>query len=180
VNAVDQALLDVTERACRAFQKLTGRTNVWIAVQLTNVSIVIYFVWAAVYFWRTELWLRMFVAAFCVGVLYALTKTIFKVPIEESEMNAYRRVARGLRNPRRVRDALLRISFLTLAVVLLPPIVFVYATLGLATFLLAYSLIVFTTILLYVIACDPLPPCAGTVREWVRALVRARAVPESQ
>lgn len=180
MNYVDQAILDVTEWCCRRFQVLTGRTNVWLAVQLTNVSIVVYFVWAAVYFWQTELWLRVSVAAFCVGVLYTLTKTIFKVPIEESEGDAYRRVAKGLRNPRRIRDALLRISFLTLSVLLFGPTVFSYAILRLGTILLSYSLIVFTTVLLYVLACDPLPPCAGTVREWLRGLAPSRAVSESR
>lgn len=180
VNAVDQAILNITERCCRTFQALTGRTNVWLAVQLTNLSVVVYFVWAAVYFWRSELWLRVSVAAFCAGVLYALTRTVFKVPIEESEANAYRRVAKGVRNPRRLRDALLRISFLTLLVVLFGPTVFVYAVLGLRTFLLSYSLIAVTTVLLYVLACDPLPPCRGAVRDWLRALAPSRAVSESR
>ena len=47
---LDSALLDIAERVCRRFQLLTGRTNVWLAVQLTNLSIIVYFVWAAAYF----------------------------------------------------------------------------------------------------------------------------------
>ena len=31
-----------------------------------------------------------------------------------------------------------------------------------------YSLVVLTTIVLYLLACDPLPPCPGTLREWLR------------
>src|SRR6185295_2757628 len=114
---IDSVILDLTERACRRFQMLTGRTNVWLAGQLTNLSIIVYFVWAAMAFWNTDATTRTLVALFCVGVLYALTQTIFKVSIESSESHAYRRVAKGLRNPRRIGDALLRISFLTLAVV---------------------------------------------------------------
>jgi hypothetical protein len=38
---VDSAILDVVERLCRRFQLWTGRTNVWLAFQLTNLSIVI-------------------------------------------------------------------------------------------------------------------------------------------
>jgi len=30
---------------------------------------------------------------------------------------------------------------------------------------------------LYLLACDPLPPCEGKVREWLRSLVPARRVP---
>src|SRR5437899_1720565 len=164
---IDAAILNVTESFCHTFQRLTGRTNVWLAVQITNLSIIVYFVWAAVYFWRRDLWLRIAVGLFCSGVFYALTQTVFKVPMEEYENNAYRRVARGFRNPRRVRDILLRLSFLTLAVLLCYPILFVYVTLRVPIVLLSYSLIVLTTVLLYLLACDPLPPCAGKVREWV-------------
>jgi len=42
---VDSAVLDLTERICRRFQMWTGRTNVWLAFQFTNLSIVVYFIW---------------------------------------------------------------------------------------------------------------------------------------
>lgn len=45
-------------------------------------------------------------------------QTVLTTPIEAIESNAYRRVAKGLRNPRRVRDPALRIPFLTLSIVL--------------------------------------------------------------
>ena len=173
-TAIDLAILDLTERACRRFQVLTGRTNVWLAVQLTNLSIVVYFVWMAVYFWGNGIALRVFIALFGGGVLYALTQTIFKVPVEAYEEDVYRRLTKGFRNPRRVRDAQLRISFLTLSVVLSYPIVFAYITLRIHALLLSYSLIVLTTVVLYLLACDPLPPCAGRIREWLRQPVVAR------
>src|SRR4029453_12321610 len=47
---IDSAVLDLPEWACRKFQALTGRTNIWLAVQLTNLSIIVYFVGAAAYF----------------------------------------------------------------------------------------------------------------------------------
>ena len=47
---IDELILDLTERLCQRFQVLTGRTNVWLAVQLTNLSIIIYFFSAAIYF----------------------------------------------------------------------------------------------------------------------------------
>jgi hypothetical protein len=37
-----------------------------------------------------------------------------------------------------------------------------------------YSLVVLTTAVLYLLACDPLPPRRGTVVEWLRSLVPAR------
>jgi hypothetical protein len=180
VQTVDLAVLDAVEALCRTFQRLTGRTNVWLAVQLTNVSIVVYFVWAALFFWQRDLPTRLFVGAFCGGVLWALTQTVLKDPIELYEAQAYRRVAKGLRNPRRVRDVSLRISFLTLTVLLAGPIAFVYANQQQTVLLLGYSLILLTTIALYLLACDPLPPCRSAVRDWLDAMAaaRGRAAPQ--
>jgi hypothetical protein len=171
---IDALILDLTERACRRFQRLTGRTNVWLAVQLTNVSIIVYFAWAAVSFSIGRFAARVFIAIFATGVLYALTQTVFRVSIETSEQAAYSRVARGLRNPRRVRDALLRVSFLTLSLILGYPALFVYMNLHVPVLLLGYSLIVLTTVVLYLLACDPLPPCPGRVREWLRGFAPSR------
>jgi hypothetical protein len=111
---------------------------------------------------------------FCGAVFFALTRTIFKVPIEASETEAYRRVAKGLRNPRRIRDAQLRIAFLTLSVVLFYPLWFAYIALHLRFVLLTDALIILTTVVLYVLACDPLPPCASRVREWFRGTTPAQ------
>jgi hypothetical protein len=166
---VDSALVDLTEWWCRKFQLWTGRSNVWLAFQLTILSIIVYFVWAGLYFLIIDPLARVVLGLFCVGLFYVLTQTIFKVPIEAYEASAYQRVAQGLRNPRRLRDAPLRIAFLTLAVLLAYPIGLVYATLRLQVVLLTYSLIVLTTIVLYLLACDPLPPCRGRLWEWWRA-----------
>jgi hypothetical protein len=174
VTHLDAAILDAAEWACQKFQLLTGRTNVWLAVQLTNLSIILYFVWAAMAFAQADVSVRVFVGVFCAALLYALTQTVFKVSIEESETNAYRRVAKGLRNPRRIRDAQLRLSFLTLSVFMSSLVGFLYLTLHLRLALLTYSLIVLTTMLLYLLACDPLPPCTGKVREWLQSLQAAR------
>jgi hypothetical protein len=177
---IDSAILNLTEWSCRKFQLLTGRTNVWLALQLTNVSIVIYFVWAGAYFWSRDIGQRILIGLFCVGLLYALTQTVFRVPIESYENAAYRRVAKGFRNPRRVRDALLRVSFLTLSMVLWYPILFVYLNLHSQVLLLTYFLVLLTTVVLYLLACDPLPPCRAKLREWFRAVVRLPAIkPES-
>ena len=171
---IDSAILNLTEWLCRRFQLLTGRTNVWLAVQLTNLSIIVYFVWAGVYFWSRDVAARIALGLFCSGLLYVLTQTIFKVPIEAYENDAYRRVAKGFRNPRRVRDARLRISFLTLSFVLFYPILFVYMNLRAPRAFLTYSLIVLTTVVLYLLACDPLPPCAGKLTEWLRGSAPSR------
>jgi len=183
---IDGFILDLTERLCQRFQELTGKTNVWIAVQLTNLSIIVYFFSAAFYFpLLPSLWWRLAVALFCATVLYALSQTVLKESIKTAESNAYTRVAKGLRNPRRLRDAPLRISFLLMSVLMLYLLVFVYVlrrfTPQLLPYrapvyiaLLSYSLIALTTVLLYVIACDPLPPCVSKVRVWLRGVSAQR------
>ena len=67
-----------------------------------------------------------------------------------------------------MRDAQLRIAFLTVSIMLSYPLWFAYITLRLRFALLTDALIILTTVVLYVLACDPLPPCAGKVREWLR------------
>ena len=166
---VDSALLNFTERMCRRFQTWTGRTNVWLAFQLTNRSIVLYFVWVAgLYVFSMDLMLRVLVALFSGALFFALTRTIFRTSIEGLENEAYRRLAKGLGNPRRIRDAQLRIAFLTLSIVLSYPLWLAYITLHLRFVLFAEALIILTTVVLYVLACDPLPPCPGTVKDWLR------------
>ncbi len=175
---VDAALLNLAEYCSHRFQLLTGRTNVWLALQLTNLNIVFYFVWAFAYFWNRGLVLRILLGLFCLGLLYVMTQTIFKVSIEAYEQSAYQRVAKGHRNPRRIRDAPLRISFLTLTIVLGYPLYLVLghpeilanAVVNSRVVMLMYLLIVLTTIVLYLLACDPLPPCTGKVTEWLRSL----------
>jgi hypothetical protein len=92
---IDSAMLTLAEWFCHKFQRLTGRTNVWLAVQLTNLSIIVYFIWANAYFWRSDVAARIVLGLFCSGLLYMLTQTIFKEPIEAYENNAYRRVTKG-------------------------------------------------------------------------------------
>jgi hypothetical protein len=99
MSYIDSALLNLTQWFCRKFQLLTGRTNVWLGLQLTNLSIVVYFVWAGAYFWSSDLGPRIAGGLFCGALLYALTQTVLRVPIESYENNAYERVAKGLLNP---------------------------------------------------------------------------------
>jgi hypothetical protein len=176
---IDSMMLHVTESSCRRFQVLTGRTNIWLAAQLTNLSIVVYFVWAALYFWSAGLTTRIFVGLFCSALLSFLTQTVFKVPVEQYEQGAYRRVAQGFANPRRLRDAVLRISFLILCLGLCCPALFAYRNLRLHIAVLPYSLVLLTTVVLYLLACDPLPPCEAKLKDWRLVRVVARMYTEA-
>ena len=102
------------------------------------------------------------------------SRTILRTPIDFAETQAYARVAKGLRNPRRIRDAQLRIAFLTLSILLSYPLWLAYLTLHLRFVLLMEASIVLTTVVLYVLACDPLPPHAAKVRGWLTADLTVR------
>jgi hypothetical protein len=189
MTRIDAAILRLTEWCCRQFQLLSGRSNIWLALQLTNLSIVIYFVWAGAVFWSHDWPTRILLAAFCSALLYILTQTIFREPIEASEASALQRLSKGYRNPRRVRDLPLRISFLALSIVFFYPIILIYRYqhlplvslhLRIRLVFLSYSLIVLTTMVLYVLACDPLPPCVGKVRAWLQSMARATWRPLSR
>src|SRR5258708_33611080 len=99
---VDSAVLDFTEQMCRRFQTWTGRTNVWLAFQLTNLSIVVYFIWVTgLYFLSVDFAFRLFVALFCGGGVFLVTRSLFNrpsgAPQDESHPRAgpvYRTVAR--------------------------------------------------------------------------------------
>ena len=85
MTRVDSAVLNLAEGLCQKFQLLTGRTNVWLALQLTNLSIIVYFVWAGLQFLNSDPATRTAIGVFCGGLLYVLTQTVFKVPIETDE-----------------------------------------------------------------------------------------------
>src|SRR5260221_9418626 len=113
-----------------------------------------------------------------------MAETISKVQTRTMEKSAYRRVAKGLKNHRRVRDAPLRIPFLTLSLMSFVPLLFLPADLKqlagrispllYRSALLGYSLIVLTTIVLYLLACDSFAPCAARLTAWLRALIPPR------
>jgi hypothetical protein len=111
-----------------------------------------------------------------------VTRTIFRTSIDFAESQAYGRVAKGLRNPRRFRDAQLRIAFLTLSVfvvltistALSSPLIYASAARHARFLLLTSALVVLTTVVLYVLACDPLPPAPGRLRVRLRSLMPAR------
>jgi hypothetical protein len=79
---------------------------------------------------------------------------------------------------------MLRIAFLTLSLVLfafvllLYPHLRAYLDLSPGIFVVTLGLTVLTTAILYLLACDPLPPCPGKAWEWLRGLIPARRATE--
>ena len=168
MTSIDAHLVNLTERVCHRLQRLTGTTNIWLASQLTNLSIIGYFAWATAYSWTIPIEAKIALGLYCGGLLWMLAGTVFRVPVEMQEQHAYRRVANRTRNPRRLRDRALRIAFLVLSTMLATPAVLIFVKFGSRLAVLIYSLVVLTTTVLYLLACDPLPPCEGKLRAWFR------------
>ena len=171
---LDTAILDSTERLCHRFQLATGKTKVWVAVQLTNLSIVMYFVWAG----RAPPppprrgW---------------PSRCLRRVP-GRAESDSLESAAGNLREQRvpsrgqgaeepetAARRAPAHLVPHAVGVVLSYPILPLYSLSHAAVLLRLSPWIVLTTVVLYVLPCDPLPPCVGKVREWLRGLVHAPA-----
>ena len=76
-------------RTCRSYQPS------WSATLPANLAVVVFFVWAGMHFEIGGRLFRIALAAFCAGLLYLLTQTLFRVPVETYENSAYRRVSRG-------------------------------------------------------------------------------------
>ena len=64
---------------------------------------------------------------------------------------------------------------MTLALLLWYPAVYAYVTLHVQVLMLTYSLIVLTTAILYLVACDPLPPSEVKVNERAESRVQVPA-----
>jgi hypothetical protein len=79
ITYLDGRILNAIERGCRSFQRLTGKTNLWHAAQLMNLSIIVYVLWAVMYSWRAPVCWRVAVAVFCGLLVYILTQAILKV-----------------------------------------------------------------------------------------------------
>lgn len=59
------------------------------------------------------------------------------------------------------------------------PLWFAYRILHLRFIPPLAALVLLTTVILYVLASDPLPPCASKVREWLRGLGPARSISDA-
>ena len=60
------------------------------------------------------------------------------------------------------------------SLVVAPPSLKAYMALHWNVAVLGISLIFLTIVVLYLLACDPLPPCPGKIKQWIQNLVPSR------
>jgi hypothetical protein len=162
IRAADNYLISKLEKVTHWVQRWTGKTNYWLSSRL--IFILIYMLVAEVMFYfvrgKAPIWLGfhnfgkfdLYYSFVLVPVLLIDAAWGWKV----KEQLAYDRLSRGLANPSKIRtfDASARLLFLLL-----------YIGATVARF---YDLYLFTvTLLIFLNACDPLPPCQGKIKEWL-------------
>jgi hypothetical protein len=174
--ALDRLLLETTERSAHRFQRWTGKNNFWWMRQLLVIQALCLLAvaveplylstlpWAS----RITLSLLLLVMVMFLGVTGRLN---LASQLDHMEGEAYKRLQQGLANPEKIHPAYFVFRLVTLFVFM--PIVLLMGVsyhiniiVGLATVALAY-----------LSACDPLPPCAGKIKEWWLSL---RAAPKLQ
>jgi hypothetical protein len=171
LNKIDAFFLDRYQKFAHRFQRLTGKTNFWIAAKLRlliatrfalEIILTVYHIdprWLHhfdIQPFRSgwELWFY-----FCSGA-FILRHGLFCWRTQEAE--AFRRLERGLGNDLRVNPIT---RFLRFAFLLCIPLWVADLFFG----VMSISLPLFLSIM-YLEACDPLPPCRGKIREWIEAM----------
>lgn len=173
----DRWLIDQLEKLCHKFQRLTGRTNFWLAavaawiiVYCDLASAMSFFLpelprwvtWLGI--WKVsrpfELWMYSF------GVVIWIVDGTFGYHYREKQ--ALTRLELGLANPSKIFLPALMFRWVITVVAI---------QIGITGRWLPSAMIMASTCWLQV--CDPLPPQKSKVREWIESL-SARLVPVGQ
>ena len=164
---LDDWVIEKTEKFCHWFQKWTGKTNYFLA-QVMAVFLFGFFTSYAVEFFLENHVAHATFYGF-LGAVYLLN--VFWI-IPEREQNAFKRLSEKVANP--IKNGIIYkiIRLFTLIAVLFyclieTVLIFRFGNIFDVRFLVfALSLLGF----FYFIACDPLPPCSGKLREKIGAL----------
>lgn len=178
IFSVDEWLIERYEHVAHRAQMFTGKTNFWmagacyLACGLICALSVVLFVYGVQPAWAMRLGIYASAGSHRVWIDFAVAslwarRGLFGWKREESR--AFARLADGVSNPRRIHapDKILRLFF-----VCFYGSIFVV---GLFVEPRFYTFGVLFVSALYLEACDPLPPCAGKIREWLSAWSRCSA-----
>lgn len=157
---LDFKIIQLVEKFCHWFQRLTGKTNYWLAqkvfiaacmasslamvITLSNAKNLATLIWSFILIiWATYIWR---------SALNLATKIM--AHWKDEEQMAYIRLAKGLSNPCKLNPHIIdiRLVFLatTLIILILDSVTMSPSFVTIFLFLLSFGL--------YLISCDPLPP----------------------
>ncbi|MBI1957310.1 MAG: hypothetical protein HYS44_02535 [Candidatus Niyogibacteria bacterium] len=157
--AADNWLILQFERFSHWFQRLTGKTNFFLTAALSLVISVVYFFLA----FFTQL------PIYFIGSAFFFIYSIFA---QWSEKQGLDRVSRGFANPKKT---LLPIKFIRIGIpVIYVPLIFSNLEFGVVNWM-SNGILFLVWAILYLFACDPLPPGTSKLREWANSLKAAFA-----
>jgi hypothetical protein len=183
---IDMFLLTSLERFTHKFQRLTGKTNFWLASQMVVIRIMVYIVWILETF-EVFAYIPVWLAAPSVAMSTLLLWLVGVRPnyrlakgFEIKEKDAYLRVAKGLANPKKIAHGFGVFRIVTL--ISAPSLFLLLSTLSTATSTKLGGTILGITIPVqfYLEACDPLPPCSSKIMDWFRSFRKKPVPAESQ
>jgi hypothetical protein len=166
---VDWFLIRAIEKTAQTFQKLTGKTHYWVVRQLAVILILIYS-WAAVspLFAPKVPFFERVLATLFVGLMvwFFFIRWLLHVAnrMEEVERAAFLRVSQGIANPVKIMPIFIIGRLLITSLVALD----VYLTIissALSSRDFASPILL---LIVYLAACDPLPPAPSKVRQWLQ------------
>ena len=159
LEKMDQFLLNRIEKFCHRFQRLTGKTNLFLSLPVISAFVTIIFL--KDFGDHKMSFLSLIVA---LGGITEMMMYHFK----EKEKSAYDRISRGLFNPRKIEPFFIFLRKFS--------IIFFCLYFLLAEWL-AVCGIFCLCLFFYLDSCDPLPPCRGKIREMIDAFFAPKPVP---
>lgn len=173
----DVAVISFLEKQLHRFQRLTGKTNFWVAKQICMLQIVLWgiFLIAIPFENFPPVWERSLLILICIGVSPLAFTIVYSRAkrCDQMEKDAFIRLENGVANKGK-NMSVHRVFHVLILITFFLSISLEYR--GLIT-RSAIQLIYFSDILrLYLMVCDPLPPCAGKIKEWLGSFKPAPAL----
>jgi hypothetical protein len=177
---LDQRIISTLEAMLHRFQKLTGKTNYWVYHQVLVLQILSVMIWAVSFFTYTSysIIFRIFavVLSLIIGRLVFIPRLLKKAKtVEDREAEAFERLASGIANPKKIDED-----------VVVSRIIAFWMSLFLVWLFHLWApwvnqiLVLGGTLELYLLACDPLPPRAGKIQDWLQFFRKAPVPQESR
>lgn len=162
----DRWLIGKFEAFAHWFQRLTGRTNWFLALCAICISNATFLY----FFWK--------IGDLAIALILGVLSFLDVLAVSSFEMDAARRLEKGLANPRKsFFGATMRLFFVAFIGWLFVP--FWFRRFDVDQMTVAFALCFFF-LYQYFSACDPLPPGTSKIREWLESFGRKLATVSSR
>ena len=165
---LDDFLMDKFQKIAWWFQKLTGRTNFWLARICFIIAALCYILWIGLPFSFLS-WFNALVISL-VGVLYLAAVLWLVQRLEKWEKVFLKEQGnQPAVNILRVRGVFLRIMVIFICLIVGGQSILIYRMTNVASFLFGLLFTAIGVAGVYFQSCTPLPLCKSKVKEWLEA-----------